>query len=68
MKRLKLLLKQSDPSVVNDVLDFLSRELPHQYTTERFDGRVSIYIPDQEKLSRIESRYPGIIEDVKNVY
>lgn len=69
MKRLKLILKNKlSLPTEESIFEFLSAEWPQNYTIERFDGRVAIYLREEKCLTEIENRFPGLVEDVRYVY
>lgn len=69
MKRIKLLLTPNlSAQTEESIREFLSGKWPHNYSTERFDGRLAIYLKEESGLTEVESRFPGIVQDVRYVY
>lgn len=69
MKRIKLLLTPDlSERTEKNVREFLSEEWPQNYSTELFDGRLAILLNEESRVTEIEGRFPGIVQDVKYFY
>ncbi|PKQ07346.1 MAG: hypothetical protein CVT72_03560 [Alphaproteobacteria bacterium HGW-Alphaproteobacteria-11] len=69
MRRKKLILKDRlSREKLDEISEFLARELPQQHTIVRFDGRVAILVGDDSGMLAIRDRYTDIIEEVRDIY